>query len=362
MTAKLKISILLSVFSIVSANVLNAQRDSSSSSLIGLPVVFYTPETRWGFGAAGIYNFRFDDQDTISPPSQLQAGFAYTQEDQLLTYVPFQLYWNKRKYSLTGEVGYYRYSYFYYGIGNSVPSGFEELYFVNYPRLRAVFLRKLSPNLFAGFRYWFENFDMRQTEPTGRLEQRDVTGVDGGVTSGLGLVVSYDSRDNVYFSSAGAMAEIAVQPFESWMGSEFEFTKISADLRYFLSLGERFVWANQFYTERVNGDVPFNMLALLGGTKRMRGFYEGRFRDKTNAIFQTELRADVYWRFGAVAFLSIGNVAHRTDAFQISNTRYTYGGGLRFLLDPEKKVNIRLDAGFGSNGESAFYLTFGEAF
>jgi hypothetical protein len=32
------------------------------------------------------------------------------------------------------------------------------------------------------------------------------------------------------------------------------------------------------------------------------------------------------------------------------------------LLDPEKKVNIRLDAGFGSNGESAFYLTFGEAF
>ncbi|MFZ6052378.1 BamA/TamA family outer membrane protein [Halocola ammonii] len=353
---------MLPLFFVIDVGVSQAQEDSTSNSLLGLPVVFYTPETRWGFGAAGIYNFRFDHQDTISPPSQLQAGFAYTQEDQLLTYLPFQLYWNERKYSLTGEVGYYRYSYFYYGIGNSVPTDFEELYFVNYPRLRAVFLRKLTPNLFAGFRYWFENFDMRNTDPEGRLEQRNVTGVDGGVTSGLGMVVSYDSRDNVYFSSKGALAEIAVQPFESWLGSEFQFVKMSADLRCFIPIGDRFVWANQFYAERVDGEVPFNMLALLGGTKRMRGFYEGRFRDNNNAIFQTELRADVYWRFGAVGFFSVGNVAHEFGAFKIENSRYTYGGGIRFLLDPEKKINVRLDAGFGSNSESAFYLTFGEAF
>lgn len=339
-----------------------AQQDSSSNSLIGLPVVFYTPETRWGLGAAGIYNFRFDQQDTISPSSQLQLGFAYTQEDQLLTYLPFQLYWNERKYSLTGEVGYYRYSYFYYGIGNSVPPDFEELYFVNYPRIRAVFLRKITPGLFAGLRFWYEDFDMRQTDPEGRLEQRDVTGAAGGITSGMGAVVSYDSRDNVYFSSSGVLAEAAVHPFGRWLGSDFKFTKISLDLRHFLPIGKRFVLANQFYGENVTGDPPFNMLALLGGTKRMRGFYEGRFRDKNNVIFQTELRADVYWRFGAVAFFNVGNVAHQPSAFRIENTRFTYGAGLRFLLDPEKKINIRLDAGFGSHGESAFYLTFGEAF
>ena len=27
--------------------------------LIALPVVYYTPDTRWGFGAAGVFSFNF---------------------------------------------------------------------------------------------------------------------------------------------------------------------------------------------------------------------------------------------------------------------------------------------------------------
>ncbi len=42
-------------------------------------------------------------------------------------------------------------------------------------------------------------------------------------------------------------------------------------------------------------------MSLLGGTRRMRGYYEARFRDQNAALLQSELRFDVYKRLGAVA-------------------------------------------------------------
>ena len=74
----------------------NAQEDTAiekkpfirKSSLILLPAIFYTPETRLGGGTATIFSFRFRDQSDAIKPSQLQLGLAYTQEKQILAYLP----------------------------------------------------------------------------------------------------------------------------------------------------------------------------------------------------------------------------------------------------------------------------------
>jgi hypothetical protein len=71
--------------------------------------------------------------------------------------------------------------------------------------------------------------------------------------------------------------------------------------------------------------------------------------------------AMLFWRVGAVAFVSYGAVAPQLSEMQLQDFRYTVGGGLRFVLDRQKKINIRLDAGFGKN-TSGYYLTIGEAF
>lgn len=42
-------------------------------------------------------------------------------------------------------------------------------------------------------------------------------------------------------------------------------------------------------------------------------------------------------------------------------TRKTYGAALRFAVNKDDRINIRLDVGMG-NGEPAYYLTVGEAF
>jgi hypothetical protein len=59
------------------------------SSLIVLPLAFYTPETRFGGGVGGLYAFRFGNEPEESRPSQVELGLAYTQNEQILLYLLF---------------------------------------------------------------------------------------------------------------------------------------------------------------------------------------------------------------------------------------------------------------------------------
>ena len=102
-------------------------------------------------------------------------------------------------------------------------------------------------------------------------------------------------------------------------------------------------------------------MALLGGTKRMRGYYEGRYRDNNAVLLQTESRFTVWKRFGVVGFYNFGGIASTISTFKLNEFKHTGGMGLRWMIDPERKVNLRVDSGYSEDG-LAFYVTFGEAF
>ncbi len=334
----------------------------STNSFYAFPLVFYTPETDFGFGAAGIYAFRSRQEPAASRPSQVQIGLAYTLKNQILVYFPFQLYLQNEKYYSYGEVGYYRYVYKFFGIGNEVDPDFEETYSVRYPRIRVNFLKLVQPSLYAGVRYWFEDFNITELDTAGMLMDENITGSSGGVTSGPGVVGIYDTRDNIFFPRLGMYTEFFVQRNGDLTGSDFRYTTYSLDAsRYFPIRNLPHVLALNFYSVIMTGSPPFNQLALLGGSKKMRGYFEGRYRDRNLLVLQAEYRAPIIWRLGLAGFASYGAVAHRLRDFQVQDFRYAFGGGIRFLLDKEKKINLRLDAGFAKNS-SGFYLTIGEAF
>ena len=62
-----------------------------------------------------------------------------------------------------------------------------------------------------------------------------------------------------------------------------------------------------------------------------------------------------------VFFAGWGDVASRPDQLVLNSGLWTVGCGLRFTLDRQEQVKLRLDYGLG-NGDSGFYLTLGEAF
>jgi len=332
-------------------------------SFIALPLVFSTPETSWGFGGATNVTFRFKGEPKTSRPSQFQLGAAYTLNKQFLSYLPFQLFLKEEKYKVYGELGYYRYVYFYYGNGNNTLKANEETFNANYPRVRLNALYGLNKRWFVGLRYWLDGYDVVGVKEDGILDTDEtIVGRMGkGFLSGGGVVVNYDTRDHLFTPRKGMLAEMVLFANGEFLGSDFNFQKIYLDIATYFPIGKNSTLAAQFYSELTAGDPPFYQLSLLGGTKRMRGYLEGRFRDKQYLTSQIEYRFPLFWRLGMTAFATTGRVAPTVGDLFDSNWYYTYGLGLRIMLDTEARINLRIDVGFGED-TSGFYLTFGEAF
>ena len=333
------------------------------NSFAGFPITYFTPETNWAFGAIGLYAFRVKGEADRSRPSQVSLAAAYTLNKQILLFVPFRLFLKQEKYYSYGEVGYYQYNYFYSGIGNDINPEEEEIFDVNYPRIKLNALFRVYPKTYAGLRYWYDGYDIVGTKENGLLQTNMPRGVEGGKVSGFGPMAVFDNRDNVYTPSNGYFIEAASLFAFQALGSDFNFSKFSLDARKFISLGKqkRSVLALNLYGEFTGGDIPFFQLSYLGGGKKMRGYLEGRYRDKHYAMLQAEYRFPLFWRFGAVAFASTGGVAPQVGEV-FNNLRLAYGGGIRFLLNKNEGANIRIDYGVGAKGNSGFYLTIGEAF
>lgn len=331
------------------------------SKLFALPLAFYAPETDWGFGAAGIYTFRLQGEQLTSRPSQLQLGFAYTLNQQILFYLPFQFYKQQEAYNLYGEVGYYLYTYQFYGIGNQTTAENQEFYDVDYPRVRLNLLKLLKPNFYMGLRYWLDDYKIKKIATGGILETKKLVGYEGGLLSGLGVVLNYDNRDNIFFPSKGLFVEAVGFSNGTYLGSDYNFSKFYLDASTFLAFKDHILAFNG-YMELTGGTVPFYQLSQLGGNKKMRGFFEGQFRDKHFVSLQTEYRFPLFWKWlRGVAFVGIGEVGTQLQDFAISKLKYSYGTGLRILINAKEKVYVRIDAGFGKD-TSGYYITIGEAF
>ncbi|MBC7381490.1 MAG: hypothetical protein H7296_00655 [Bacteroidia bacterium] len=63
-------------------------------------------------------------------------------------------------------------------------------------------------------------------------------------------------------------------------------------------------------------------MALIGGTKKMRGYYEERFRDKDLTMLQGKYSVPLFWRSSVVAFAGCGLVSYKLINYHVSNLKY----------------------------------------
>ena len=343
--------------------------ENQKNSLKVLPIAFYTPETRIGGGFAGLYTF-FNDYS--KRPSSLNFGAAYTAEKQILSYMPFTVFWDSDQNYAYGEVGYYRYFFEYFGIGTAENNAADlenpEIYNVAFPRVRLNYLRRLGNSAwYLGGRYWFDGYaiDQEKLDQEGLIVQNQVLGIEGGITSSLGAVSIHESRDNLFYPTKGWYGEFVALYNGKYSGAEYDYGRFSADLSFYKSFGKEIdqtsanVFAFNVWSNNIIGDAPFYELSTIGGTKKMRGYYEGRYRDNQVFMVQTEYRRKIYKRFGVVAFGGLGSVFSKFELFE-APVRWNAGLGGRFRLN-DQGANVRIDYGIGKES-SGFYITIGEAF
>lgn len=326
-----------------------------------LPILYYTPETRLAFGASGIYGFKFNPNDSLLTYSQINPSFIYTQNKQMLAMVNYQLYPNKN-WKISGSVGYLIYPYFFSGIGNEHNINYKEWYDATYPVLETNVYRKIHKQvLSAGLRYRFQNTNIT-SKPDSLLGYGNVPGDRGSIQSSLGIGVKYDDTDYEWSPTKGWKINAYTMWTSSVLGANYEDQINHLDLRKYIPLSRKNdVLAAQVYWETHSGSVPFNLMSMLGGRYRMRGYQEGIYRDRQMHVYQLEYRSRMFFKyFGFVVFGNYGGIGNVFKEVA-NNYRYTVGTGLRFTPLPEKRYFIRLDYGVG-NGTQGIYFEIGEAF
>ena len=330
---------------------------------LAYPYIFYSPETSLAFGGGGIVYFKLYE-DPKARSSSITPSFYYTINGQYdITIIP-ELFLLEDNLKIWSKLNYSSYFDRYYGIGNQTVEIENDQYLQDNIQAQV----KLQPKLFddrlnLGINYEIRNMSVVDKKGNPFLEQdTTLVGSEGGLTSGLGLAVAWDTRDNNFFPSRGGYYEVYTSNFFDVIGSDFNYSKTVIDIRQYMNITSDHVLAMQGYLLSEGGSPPFYDLGLLGGSKFMRGTIMGRYRDKTYYVIQSEYRMpQLVWRFGLILFAGIGDVAPSVGRITVSTVKPTYGFGIRFRFDELEKVDIRMDVGFGK-GSNGIYFDINQAF
>ena len=145
----------------------------------------------------------------------------------------------------------------------------------------------------------------------------------------------------------------------AFLGDKYAFSSTELTTSYYQPVWKGGVLAGQFHTLLTYGDTPWGLMATLGSSYSMRGYYEGRYRDKGAMDAQIELRQHVWKRNGVAVWVGAGTIFPRLSEFTPKHILPNYGFGYRWEF--KKRVNVRLDLGFGKH-QTGFIFNINEAF
>lgn len=343
------------------ADSLSLPLQPSNRTLLVLPLVARSIETAWSFGLAGSLTFRLTD-DTTTRTSNSQALALYSVKQQFVVALNGATYFPGETYILNHQLSY---SYFpdkFWGLGKAAPEDAVENYTFRQYYIYLHLQRQIQRNRFVGLVYEFQRVLNVDYERGGLFDKQAVAGRQPYHVSGVGLSYTYDTRNSAFAPNRGGLFQVQFNHFAPLLGSDFQYTNYVLDARLFRQIGRRQVLALQAYAFLNSGNVPLRSLASFGGANSMRGYYDGRYRDRNQAVLQAEYRLPLFWRLGAVAFGSIGNVAYNADELSFQQLKAAYGAGLRLALNRRERLNLRVDYGFGGHTGSGLYFQLGEAF
>lgn len=342
----------------------NDTTSAAEKSFRVYPTLGYSPETGVEIGASALWLFRAK-HDTTNRLSEVQTFSFFTFNAQYGLWVDNAIYGDKDKWFFLGRSRIQRFPLLYYGIGHNTPDEAPAVIDANYILLRQRVLRKIRPNLFLGPEIDYQQlFSVKFNQPHEGTPHALPTGGNGTTNVGGGLALVYDNRHNVMNVRKGQFGELSFLTYHPSAGSDYNFNSINLDIRSFHPYRKNNVIAWQLYGNFLTGNVPFNQLALMGGDMMMRGYYQGRYRDKNLLSAQIEYRMLPFSfskRWGATLFAGTAAVAPELGKFELNTTKLAAGGGLRYLLFPKKDIFLRFDLGFTREGPGFYFFT-GEAF
>lgn len=337
------------------------------TKLVLSPVVSYEPATNVGFGLGAKFLFKPKKAGKETRTSNLPLSILYTLNNQFIFTSRYDVFFPQEKWLLRGNLSFSKFPVGYFGIGRNSLLADEIGVSFNQLLVQPLLLRQLKKHWFAGagIRYLTSYGAKFQEEEAGPPDDELIESLNSR-SLGLVLATTVDSRDNVLNATKGTLLEFTHGLYDKDIVSSNSYMVTQLDFRkYFRMNPEKFnMIAVGMYTRLTWNDPSLLELSTLGGAELLRGFQEGRFRDRFAYFTQVEYRWQTFRRIGFVFFGGAGDVMGKGQALEFDELKYSLGTGIRLKIVEKENLNIRFDYafGFGDERESNFYLGIAEAF
>lgn len=333
--------------------------DDRETGFVLIPFLFYSAETSVGAGASFLRYSQVRGLD--HKPNQYIGNVIGTYRKQLSLTLLSDVFSLDENRHLSSKLVFQYYPDKFFGIGKEAKYSHEEQFTPIFLNFENSYQFQLVDNLYLGPATRVQYSKLLETQDNAMLDTLPIPGTDGVMSVAIGAKTSYDSRNSSFYPTSGILAESNIGYNWDLNGNGYDYTLMQFDLKHYQSFGGRHVLASQLFLDHRSGSVPFQFMPKVGGFNMLRGYYEGRYRDKNLLATQLEYRMPIFWKIGGAVFASAGQVSDKMSNLQMKDFKFAGGVGLRFLLIEEQGINIRLDFGYSEDGIE-FYITAMEAF
>ncbi|CAH1529361.1 Omp85 domain-containing protein [Vibrio rotiferianus] len=322
-----------------------------------LPGPFVNPEQGFGIGVAAVGLYTPYDWQKGEPYSTVTVTSYGSTSGSYGLGLNNRTYLKNDKVRLLGEAWISHTPGYYWGIGSQAAE--NENNKVQYEGQRLQLSPKIAvevaPNTYAKLGWQWQSFSK-------------VDGVDGDIlpsevadatSSGVLVGMEYDTRDFEPNPMRGQFLDVEWIANRDSLGSDEDYDNLVANYRVYQQWSDTTIIAMEVYSQSIFGDAPWFDYAQLGDDQRMRGYYQGQYRDKHQLSTQVEIRHTIAGRHGVVGWLGAGNIAPTYHELFENSWLPTVGVGYRFAF--KARINVRVDLGVGKDS-SGFYFQINEAF
>jgi outer membrane protein assembly factor BamA len=320
-------------------------------SFVPIPYINYNRSMGFSFGGVPMVMYKLNKSDTISPSSLSGAIVIYTTEKTWFAMVFNKLYFNEDRWRATlfGGRGNINFQFFF---DHPLNPGY-----IDYNTIADIFMiemqRKIVGDLYAGVNFTYlkmiTNFEVEDG-----VEQTDYF-------YGLGAVVSFDNRNDVYYPNSGILVNLKLNTYPEFLDNKFVSQKLELDYNHFIEMkNEKDVVAMRLYGGLGLGDLNFNQQFVVGRND-IRGYTQGKYRGNQILALQTEYRWNPFKKLGFVGFAGIASVFNAINDTDSGKLLPGAGAGIRYMVIPKNKMNVGMDIAFG-DGDWGLYFKIGETF
>ncbi len=329
----------------------------------------YTPDAGLLFAVGGLLTFKTNREDSLIQRSSLPITFLATTRGNTSLGAKLKSFWNQDKLRINILLAYSDAKDDYFGVGyqsaEETPKGdsttlYERQGWAFNPEV----LFRLAPDLYGGLLVDFNRTNAVEVNPVMAQDPNFLEYGPDNFNAGVGLTLQYDSRDIVVNAWEGVFANIAATFYTPGLGSDNSYQIYLLDLRHYRQIHRQGRTMAFRYKGRFGfGNVPWAEMTRLGGSRELRGYIKGQYRDVDGMHLTAEYRhmfrnklgelsphGFTTWVGGGSIFDGFDNMDHWLPNF-----------GFGYRLEVQPRMNLRIDFGFGRES-TGVYFDFTEAF